>query len=160
MRTLLLALVMVTATISGCKKEDSCPEDNRVAPATEAQQIEDYLSANSITATKHKSNLYYQVITPGSGGSPNACSTIRVSYVGTLTNGAKFDESSDFSYRLGRLISGWIQGIPLVQKGGRIRLFIPPSLGYGPTDVKDENGVVKIPGNSILVFDITLTDFQ
>ncbi len=160
MRNLLLAMIMFAATVSGCKKKDSCPEDNRVAPATEAQQIEEFLSTNSITATRHKSNMYYQVQTPGSGGSPNVCSTIRVSYRGTLTNGAEFDKSSDFVYRLGGLISGWIQGIPLVQKGGSIRLFVPPSLGYGSQDVKDRDGTVKIPGNSILVFDITLMDFQ
>ncbi|RYY29641.1 MAG: FKBP-type peptidylprolyl isomerase [Chitinophagaceae bacterium] len=160
MRSLLLALVMVTATISGCKKEDSCPEDNRVAPASEAQQIEDYLSANSISATKHKSNMYYQVITPGTGGFPGGCSAVEVSYIGRFTSGAKFEESNGTAFRLDGLISGWKQGIPLIQKGGTIRLIIPPSLAYGPNDVKDRNGNVVIPGNSILIFDITLMDFQ
>ena len=159
MRSLLLALVMVTATISGCKK-DSCPEDNSVAPAGEAQRVEEYLSANSITATKHKSNMYYQIIEPGSGGFPGGCSAVTVSYVGRFTSGADFERSDRVAFRLDELISGWRQGIPLIQKGGVIRLIIPPSLAYGPNNRLDEYGNVKIPGNSILIFDITLMDIQ
>ena len=61
---------------------------------------------------------------------------------------------------MGSLIEGWKMGLPLIQKGGKIRLYIPPSLGYGPNDLKDRNNNVVIPGNSILIFDITLYDFN
>jgi FKBP-type peptidyl-prolyl cis-trans isomerase FkpA len=61
---------------------------------------------------------------------------------------------------LGTLIDGWKIGVPLIKKGGQIRLYIPPSLGYGSSDVRDNQGRVIIPGNSILIFDITLIDLQ
>lgn len=130
------------------------------APEAEQQAVLDYLTDNSIVATKHASGMYYQVVTPGTGtGNPPAlCSQIQINYAGKLTNGTVFDQQTSAVFVLGSLIEGWKKGIPLIQKGGQIKLFIPPSLGYGSTDVKKDN-VVVIPANSILVFDVSLTDF-
>jgi FKBP-type peptidyl-prolyl cis-trans isomerase len=153
MRKLVLGLAMVLVLATGCKKDKDCGDDT-VAPASEEQALLEYLTANNIVATKHKSNMYYQISTAGSGGSPNACSVILIDYVGKLTNGVTFDSGTNKSFQLGGLISGWIQGIPLIQRGGQIRLFIPPSLGYGNYQNRD------IPANSILIFDVTLKDFQ
>jgi FKBP-type peptidyl-prolyl cis-trans isomerase FkpA len=149
-------------TVTGCKKSGGCPENNAVAPAAEGQKVQDYLTTNSITATKHKSNMYYQIITPGTGGSPNQCSTVLVNYTLKLTNGTTVPQGSgDHAFNLQGLIPAWIQGIPLLQKGGSIRLFVPPSLGYGGTDQIDPiTKNVTIPANSILIFDINLVDFQ
>ena len=49
---------------------------------------------------------------------------------------------------------GWQYGIPLVKAGGRIMLYLPPSLGYGAQTVG------SIPANSVLIFDITLQSVQ
>jgi FKBP-type peptidyl-prolyl cis-trans isomerase FkpA len=160
MRKLVLGLAVVMLAFTGCKKDSDCPENNTVAPAAEEQQVKDYLAANSINATKYKSGMYYVILTPGSGGSPSACSTVQVSYSGKLTNGTEFDKSANQVFSLQGLIAGWIQGIPLVQRGGSIRLFIPPSLGYGSQPVKDDNGNTLIPGGSVLIFDINLVTFQ
>jgi FKBP-type peptidyl-prolyl cis-trans isomerase FkpA len=160
MRKLMPVLAVVFLLAGGCKK-DGCPENNDVAPAAEEQMVAAYLTANNITATKHKSNMYYQVITPGTGGTPSQCSTVQVAYVGKLTTGAIFDQSTNYVYSLQGLIPGWMQGIPLIQKGGSIRLFIPPSLGYGNVDVIDPvTKNVDIPANSVLVFDINLVNYQ
>ena len=161
MRKLMPVLAVIMLLAGGCKKEADCPQNNDVAPAAEGQLVADYLSANSISATKHKSNMYYQVITPGSGGSPSQCSTVQVAYVGKLTTGATFDQSANQVFSLQGLIPGWMQGIPLIQKGGSIRLFIPPTLGYGNIDVTDPvTKNVVVPANSILIFDISLVNFQ
>lgn len=40
------------------------------------------------------------------------------------------------------------------KKGGKIKLIIPPSLGYG------HNPTGSIPGNSIIIFDIELLDVR
>ena len=156
----LLLCVILTAT--GCKKSGGCPENNAVAPAAEAQMVEDYLATNSISATKHKSNMYYQITTPGTGGSPNQCSTVLVNYTLKLTNGNTVpDQPTDnIAFNLQGLIPAWIQGIPLIQKGGKIRLIVPPSLAYGSQAQTDRNGNVTIPANSVLIFDINLVDFQ
>jgi FKBP-type peptidyl-prolyl cis-trans isomerase FkpA len=89
------------------------------------------------------------------------CSQILISYKGTLKNGTVFDQQNNVIFVLGSLIEGWKKGIPLLKKGGSIKLYIPPSLGYGGTDVRDNNsGQVVIPANSMLIFDVTLTDYS
>jgi len=160
MRKLLLSLVIVLFVLAGCSKKSECPEENTVAPAAEEQMVKDYLNSKGITtATKYKSNMYYQVLTPGSGGSPNACSIVSVAYVGKLTDDYVFDQSAGSSFELQGLIKGWIQGIPLIQKGGSIRLFLPPSLAYGNQTITDSKGRV-IPGGTMMIFDINLLNFQ
>lgn len=158
------ALLALSFSFGSClKKSSGCDykPNNVVAPATEQQQLADYLSSNNITtATKHSSGMYYEIIQQGSGGSPSLCSNISIGYTGKLTNGNVFDSQASTYFVLGSLIEGWKMGLPLIQKGGKIRLYIPPSLGYGPNDLKDRNNNVVIPGNSILIFDITLYDFN
>lgn len=154
-------LLLMGVVFSGCLKQDKgCPykETNVNAPAAEQQQVEAYLAANSITAVKHSSGFYYSVVTPGTGAKPSLCSVVTVGYSGTLTSGTVFDQQNIISFDLGRLIEGWKKGLQLVAKGGRIKLYIPPSLGYGNTDVKDSNGATVIPANSMLIFDIEVFD--
>jgi FKBP-type peptidyl-prolyl cis-trans isomerase FkpA len=162
MRKLVLCLISIAIFSIGCKKNSECPkDDNLVAPLMEEQALAAYLNANGIVATKHANNMYYQIITPGTGGHPDLCSSVTVSYTGRVnTSSSTFDDGTNKEFKLGVLISGWKKGIPLIQKGGRIKLFIPPSLGYGTREIKDGSGAVLIPSNSITVFDITLVDFR
>jgi len=74
-----------------------------------------------------------------------------VNYGGKFTNGTQFDAANNVPFQLSRLVIGWQEGIPLIGTGGSITLYLPPSLGYGSADYGD------IPGNSILIFDISLT---
>lgn len=158
----MLGLLVVFVSFTGCKKnnDSGCSENTKVAPANEEQQVLAYLNTNNITAIKFKSNMYYEIITPGSGGNPTPCSVVQVGYVGKRTDGYVFDQSANQVFNLQGLIVGWIQGIPLIQRGGKIRLYIPPSLAYGSVDVKGPTGSVEIPANSMLIFDINLINFQ
>ncbi len=154
-------LLLLCVLLSGCLKSDKgCPYNsaNVTAPAVEEQQVQAYLDANGLTAIKHPSGFFYQVVMPGSGARPELCSVVSVGYIGTLSNGNVFDQQNLISFDLGRLIEGWKKGLPLIQKGGRIKLYIPPTLGYGPVDVKNDNGTVVIPANSMLIFDIEMFD--
>ena len=69
------------------------------------------------------------------------------------------DKGGQFKVKLGELIPGWQKGIPLIKKGGEVKLYIPPSLGYGSQNVTS-GGVVVVPANSILIFDVQLADVQ
>ena len=163
MRLIVLALLTTGVLLSGClKKTDGCPNSIRVsnAPSSEEQMVLSFLTANNISASKHASNLYYEIVYQGTGATPGLCSAITVQYSGSLANGTVFDSQAEAGFNLGALIDGWKWGLPLIQSGGRIKLYIPPSLGYRPTDVKDQAGNVIIPGNSILIFDITLKNVQ
>lgn len=164
MQKVVLCLVFLTLIFcSGClKKNAGCSYslNNTIASSTEQQDLSNWLAANSITtATKYTNGMYYQIVSLGTGGAPNLCSQVTVNYTGQLTNGTSFDSETGIKLTLGALIEGWKTGLPLIQKGGHVKLFIPPSLGYGSTDVKDGNTVI-IPANSILIFDITLMDIN
>jgi FKBP-type peptidyl-prolyl cis-trans isomerase FkpA len=151
MRLLSIAFCVVLAlTVAGCNKSDK-------AGCTPAAEIDAkmlaYISANGITATKHSSGMYYQIITPGSGATPTINSNVQVTYVGKFTDNTSFD-SGTTSFPLNGVIEGWQIGIPLIKKGGKIKLIIPPGLAYGCNDYRG------IPGNSILVFDVDLLDVK
>ena len=121
--------------------------------------VKKYIQTNNLTGlTKTSTGLYYQIITPGTGIAPiTLSSTITAISKGKLTNGTVFDQNDSSKPIVGVLgssfIPGWQEGLPLIKKGGKIRLIIPPSLGYGTKG----NGA-KIPPNSILDFDVEVTE--
>lgn len=162
MKRLLFFSFVSLIVFSGCLKEADCPYSSTavVAPPAEEQAVKAYLDSNQITAIKHNSNLYYEILSPGTGTTPDLCSQIQINYVGKLINGSVFDQSNNAVFVLGSLIEGWKKGLPLIKSGGRIKLYIPPTLGYGAEDIKDRDNNVIIPGNSVLIFDITLTSVQ
>ncbi len=160
-KSFLFALVLFVS-LSGCLKGSEGTEQNCdynacsfVAPATEIAAVQTYLTDNSITATQHCSGAFYIIDAAGSGATPNVCSFINANYVGKLTNGTVFDQGTfQQPLQLGQLVRGWVNTIPLIKQGGKIRLYLPPSLGYG----SQANG--SIPANSILIFDLELTFIQ
>lgn len=166
----LLLLVAVPALLFSCKKvsPDACSltESAFVAPASEVNALQGWISTNHSGATQHPSGIFYEINNPGSGTViPGVCSNVTVKYAGYLTSGSKFDDSNPtypngITFLLGQLILGWQKGIPLIKKGGSINLYVPPSLGYGNQDVRNNAGVVVVPANSILVFNIQLVEVQ
>ncbi len=141
-------LVILTIMITSCGEKQV---------VTQAQlddlAITEYLAANDLNATKTESGLYYIINLPGGTVKPATDAEITVSYIGKLTNGSIFDQSTNFTGDLNAMIAGWEEGIPLIGTGGKIQLFIPSALGYG------ENATGKIPANSVLIFDVTLKSF-
>jgi len=97
----------------------------------------------------------------GTGTEATAGKTVTVHYVGTLTDGTKFDSSRDrnqgFSFRLGagQVIQGWDQGVAGMKVGGLRKLTIPPELGYGSRGFPG-----AIPPNSTLIFEVELLDVK
>lgn len=106
------------------------------------------------------SGLRYEDTLPGSGARPGPGQTAVVHYTGTLLNGTKFDSSRDrnqpfeFKIGMGQVIKGWDEGVMSMAIGGKRKLVIPPSLGYGYRNM----GV--IPPNSTLVFEVELLEIK
>jgi len=166
MKNLLSFLLVISIGLISCKKETAkCnfSESTATATANEIAVIQNYLNTNSITATQHASGVFYSIGNPGSGSSPSVCSYIGVEYTGSVINGNVFDATQANSpafFTLGQLILGWQRVLPVLKETGTITLYIPPSLGYGNRDVRDNNNVIIIPANSYLKFEIKLVDVQ
>ena len=149
--------------LAACKKKtEPCTlsAGTTVASANEESMITAYLGSNSINNAVELDNsgLYYIIEAAGNTDKPNQCSAMQVKYVGKLANGNIFDQTTGTataSFTLGGLIEGWKRTLPLVGEGGKMRLFVPPSMGYGANGLINPNtGVVIIPPNAILIFDV------
>ncbi len=155
MKKILISLSVVMALFAGngCIKDSVC-KDKTVQ--SEQAEIIGYAATQGISATAHSSGLYYQVTNPGSGPTPNSGSRVFIKYTGKLLNGTIFDSqtTAPVAYGLSGMIQGFQIGLPLIQKGGSIKLIVPSSLAYGC------NGFGAVPGNSILYFEVELTDVQ
>lgn len=103
------------------------------------------------------SGLSYVDEVIGTGALPVRGRHVSVHYVGTLTDGKKFDASRDhggpFSFVIGEgnVIAGWDEGVATMRVGGKRKLTIPPQLGYGAAGA---GGV--IPPNATLIFEVEL----
>ncbi len=103
------------------------------------------------------SGLKYQDLKVGTGPVAKSGQHVTVHYVGTLTNGKKFDSSLDhgqpFAFNLGaqEVIAGWDEGVAGMKVGGKRKLTVPPALGYGDRAMGD-----AIPANSTLIFEVQL----
>lgn len=96
----------------------------------------------------------------GTGSAVIAGNTVTVNYLGTLQNGTKFDSSYDrnapFTTQIGvgQVIKGWDEGIIGMKTGGKRKLIIPSSLGYG------DQATGSIPPNSTLIFEVELLNIK
>ena len=126
------------------------------APA--AQDIEKTKFAASLgvdlTASTKVDAMYLRDTTVGTGATATAGQPVTMRYTGWLADGTQFDsnQAAGFQFRLGagQVIQGWDVGVTGMQVGGARQLIIPPSMGYGA------EGTSGIPGNSILVFNVTM----
>ena len=167
MKNYLLILVIAILGFSACKKEqiDYEARDREQQAQALAQYGKDtviinkFIADNNIPAVKNSTfDVYYHIITPGTGTTPTDNSPIKVEYKGRLLNGVVFDSTKTATpvtfQALGGLIAGWRIGLPKIKTGGKIRLIIPSGFGYGGS----ASG--KIPANSILDFEIDLKEIQ
>ena len=102
-----------------------------------------------------ESGLQYKILSQGTGEYPTALDIVEVNYKGTLIDGTEFDSSEksggSVSFPLNGVIQGWTEGIPYINEGGKIMLYIPSDLAYGPGGSPG-----AIEPNSTLIFEVEL----
>lgn len=149
MKKLLFALLPFLIFSASCS-------DDVDQKAEDRDKILKYIADNNLDAKSTASGLYYVIEHEGNGKRPTITSDVQTYYKGTFLNGSVFDESvpAGIWFNLSQVIEGWQEGIPLFMEGGKGKLLVPSHLGYGSNT---QNG---IPGNSVLIFDITLKDVR
>lgn len=101
------------------------------------------------------SDLVIEDAVVGTGAECPANATVKVHYRGTLMNGTEFDSSykrgQPIEFPLRNLIQGWQKGIPGMKVGGKRKLTIPYTMGYGV-----HGSPPAIPPKADLIFEIEL----
>lgn len=127
--------------------------------------LQEYFTKNGLKPTKTPSGLYYIIEQPGSGENAKAGQVVTVNYTGRTMDGRPFDSNVDpqfqhaqpFSFMLGQgsVIPGWDEGVMMMNKGSKAKLFIPSTLAYGSNSPS-----AAIPKDAILMFDIEVTKIE
>ena len=128
-----IPVMAVLLLVAGCSKEKIVMDGELI--------IEDIVEGDGTEAVKH--------------------SIVTANYTGWLEDGTKFDSSLNpgrtpfrFTLGAGQVIKGRDDGIPGMKIGGKRKITIPPSMGYGNRD----NGT--IPSNSVLIFEVDLLGIE
>lgn len=149
----LVRVLLLGALATACMPNDSTSPTSP-AVTLENQTWASSLNINLAAMTKLASGMYILDQTVGSGATLSGTPTVRVYYNGFLANGSKFDgnvgSGTPATFPLSNLITGWQVGMQGMKVGGKRRLVIPSSMGYGAS------GSGPIPGNANLVFDVEL----
>lgn len=153
-----LALGTVTAACGG--------DDDYAAPGTAPAETVYSDPATAVYApalaidlaamTRTSTGLYYRDRVVGTDtATARPTSTVSVTYAGYVPTGRQFDAGTA-RFALTQVVKGFQEGITGMRVGGERTLVIPPALGYGPAEQRDQAGRVIIPANSVLVFNVKL----
>jgi FKBP-type peptidyl-prolyl cis-trans isomerase FklB len=169
--------VMIDAVTKGIKEG----LQGKQPTATEQQQIQAYARASMQAQVAHNqtaakeylariaqekgvmttdSGLEYKILAVGDKRAPDIKPTdkVTVEYRGRLIDGTEFDSSYTTGmpaiFPVNRVIKGWQEALVLMKPGAKWQLFVPPALAYG------DNPRPKIPGGSLLIFDVNLLSVE
>ncbi len=142
--------------------------ENISIAAKQDKELQEYFKKNNLNPVKTSLGVYVQMIQAGTGNNVDTSVIVKTNYTGRTMDGKMFDSNTDpskghvepFSVNMtsdmtyGRsVIKGWTDGLKLLNKGAKAKMFIPSPLAYGK-----QGAGADIAPNSILVFDIEVVD--
>lgn len=141
----------------------SCLSDEDSTPRTEQQELYNLnnliqtLISNGHQVDTTASGVYYIVHEEGEGPLIQPGDTIDIAYEGYLSEGNLFDEteSIEIIYKEEPLISGFEDGLALMNKNCEIELIIPSSMAYGAY-----GSPPAIPPYATLIFGIKVNEIR
>ncbi len=105
------------------------------------------------------SGLQYRVIKQGAGEFPTTRNQVTVHYTGKLIDGKVFDSSVErgepAQFGVTQVISGWVEGLQLMNVGAKYEFFIPQELAYGA-----QGSPGAIPPFAALIFEVELIEIN
>lgn len=124
------------------------------------EEIENFISSQDLEFTKSSSGLYYHIVKSETDSLIKNKSLLMNDevvfyYKGSFLNGDLFQEIEQkdaLHFKVKELIYGWQEALQLIHPRGRIKVIIPPSMGYG------DNETELVPANTVLLFDLTLEE--
>jgi len=157
----LLCIVLIGVSISTTafrSHSDASPVQRAIVDgnieAVETQPI-DEPTLEALDGITTESGLKFITVEDGNGPKPLPGQFVKVAYTGRLADGSIFNSATTaapyvFKMDQGAVISGWEEGISMLNEGGRAMLLVPPELAHGDT------GATGIDPGATLVFDIEL----
>jgi FKBP-type peptidyl-prolyl cis-trans isomerase len=147
------ALLFIISLQSSCAKSNAC--DLKASYTNDANAAQNtamvaFCTTNNITYSTHPSGILYQIITLGDTAKPNLCTPLSMTYTGKLMTGIQFDKGT-ITLPLKDLIVGWQIAVPMLGKGGKMKMVIPSSLAYGA-----QGNPPVIPSNAPIYFEMAL----
>lgn len=119
------------------------------------KRIEKFIVGKSFHLEKSESGLYTEIMKAGTGREIHLTDSIGVTYIGTLLSGKKFDEQKKNIYLPMRgVIDGWKEALIGQKQGVKLRIIVPPQLGYGA------GGMGEVPPNATLYFELSVDDVK
>jgi FKBP-type peptidyl-prolyl cis-trans isomerase FkpA len=131
----------------------------------ELAKIEQYLREKNINAKKLNNNVFVEIQRQGAGPKVDSGKVVGIKYTGYNFNGKFFDSNIDFTKQTqhhslepfyfiakqGGAVAGLVEGITLFNQGGKGRIFMPSTLGYGP-----KGNPPSIAPNESLIFEVEI----
>jgi FKBP-type peptidyl-prolyl cis-trans isomerase len=127
----------------------------------EGVNIKSFVDKSLAGAEAMEEGIYYKVLKPGTGSTPERGNTVVVNYEGRLFDGNIFDQTKpgdspfEFAVGTGAVIRGWDLVLLKMKKGEKATVVIPSALAYG-----DRGAGGRIAPFTPLVFDIELVDIK
>jgi FKBP-type peptidyl-prolyl cis-trans isomerase FkpA len=131
----------------------------------EQADLKKHLEEKNLPHKPTPTGCFINITNPGTGAAVKKGATVSVMYRGQRLDGVVFDTNMDASFghtdplvfpaMSGSMIPGFDEAVGMLKKGGKCRVYIPATLGYG----QNGSGELIKPGDA-LVFDLELTDIQ
>jgi len=117
-----------------------------------------YKQENNVFEEPEESGLVIVHLNKGKGKMPTRGQKVRVHYLGTFTDGTKFDSSYErntpfeFTIGMNEVVQGFDEGVQKMKVGGKTKLILPGDIAYG------ERNVGVIPPHTPLIFEVELLE--